>query len=268
MHDPLLPENVFGHTKKVTLFRDAIERVRCETTSSSLRILDIGCGSGYAVTRFLGREGDHVLGIDMYPPNTAYAERHFKKEGLRFACVDVETLSADESVFDVVVMADVLEHLSQPAAVLATAASLLAPGGRLLITVPNGMGPFEIESALSKAWFIGPGLLRLTDVFVALLNKTVLEGVWSRATAALPDDIPYNAHSGHLQFFSRSQVLRLAAGVGLTVFATRSLSFLAGPFTNSLFFPSQAFCRWNVNVADRLPYWMASAWFFECGRAR
>jgi 2-polyprenyl-3-methyl-5-hydroxy-6-metoxy-1,4-benzoquinol methylase len=65
----LLPENVYGHTKKVRLFREAIEHFRAVSNKNSLRILDIGCGSGYAVTRFLGKAGDYVMGIDMYLPN-------------------------------------------------------------------------------------------------------------------------------------------------------------------------------------------------------
>jgi 2-polyprenyl-3-methyl-5-hydroxy-6-metoxy-1,4-benzoquinol methylase len=266
LHDPLLPENVFGHTKKVTLFREAIERVRCESARPSLRILDIGCGSGYAVTRFLGKTGDQVLGVDLYAPNTAYAQFHFKKDGLSFACMDVHSLSAEGRVFDIVVMADVLEHLDDPAGSLSTAVHLMAPGGRLLVTVPNGRGPFELESALSRLPLLGPALLKLTDLLVAVLNKSLLKGVWSRASAWVPDDLPYNIHSGHLQFFSRPEMMELLARVGLEAVNRRSLSFLAGPFTNSLFSPSQAFCKWNARVVDRLPPRLASAWFFECRR--
>jgi 2-polyprenyl-3-methyl-5-hydroxy-6-metoxy-1,4-benzoquinol methylase len=268
LHDPLLPENVFGHTKKVTLFREAIERARCESARPTLRILDIGCGSGYAVTRFLGKTGDQVLGIDMYAPNIAYADAHFKKDGLSFACMDVHWLAADGRVFDIVVMADVLEHLDVPASILAKAVKLIAPGGRMLVTVPNGWGPFELESALSRLPFFGPALLKALDAFVAVLNKSVLKGVWSRASSQVPTDLPYNIHSGHLHFFSRRQLVSLLEGEGLEVRDIRSLSFLAGPFTNSLFSPWQAFCDWNVRVADRLPRRLASAWFVECRMAR
>jgi 2-polyprenyl-3-methyl-5-hydroxy-6-metoxy-1,4-benzoquinol methylase len=76
LYEALLPENVFGHTKKVRLFREAIERLRAASKKSSLRILDIGCGSGYAVTRFLGKTSDHVMGIDMYPPKATLIKVH------------------------------------------------------------------------------------------------------------------------------------------------------------------------------------------------
>lgn len=267
LHDALPPENVYGHTKKVRLLRNAIERVRQESGRASLRMLDIGCGSGYAVTRFLGKVGDDVLGIDMYPPNIAYAEAHFKRDGLSFACLDAHSLAGNDRVFDIVVLADVLEHLDDPATILATAVELLAPSGRLLVTVPNGRGPFEIESALSRVHAAGPVLLWLMDRSIAVLDRTVLRGVWSRAAASLPKNLPYNMDFGHVRFFSRSAMLELIHDTGLEVVGSRNISFLSGPFTNYLFSPFPAFCDWNVQVADRLPYWLASAWFFECSKA-
>lgn len=268
LYEKLPPENVFGHTKKVRQFRVSIERLRRESRKGPLRILDIGCGSGYAVTRFLGKAGDDVLGIDMHPPNIAYAENKFGRQGLRFACMDAHSLSSDGQVYDVVVMADVLEHLDDPASILAAAAELLAADGRLLVTVPNGRGPFEIESALSRTPFLGPTLLKITDLSVAALNKTVMKGTWSRMAASTPNDLPYNIDSGHVQFFSKPEMIKLLYGAGLEVAGSGNISFLSGPFTNYLLAPSQMFCGWNAHVADHLPHWLASAWFFECRQAK
>ncbi len=264
----LLPENVYGHTKKVRLFRESIERFRTMSKNSSLRILDVGCGSGYAVTRFLGKTVDHVMGIDMYPPNIEYAKEHFKHPSLHFLCMDAQTLSTAGEVFDVVVMADVLEHLEDPASILKIAVDLLAPDGRLLVTVPNGKGPFEIESAFSKVPILGSGLLKLLDLFVAMLNKTLMKGAWSRIDELTPKDLPYNIDCGHVQFFSINDMLRLFSGVGLEVDNTANVSVFSGPFTNYLLAPSQHFCGWNVRIANCLPRSIASAWFFECQRVK
>jgi 2-polyprenyl-3-methyl-5-hydroxy-6-metoxy-1,4-benzoquinol methylase len=260
-------ENIFGHTKKVRQFLGVMEHLRSVNKKGALRVLDIGCGSGYAVTRFIGKPDDDVLGIDMYPPNISYAEEKFGRKGLRFACMDANSLSADGQVFDVVVMADVLEHLDDPASIVATAVKLLAPHGRLLVTVPNGSGPFEIECALSRTPFLGRALLKLTDLAVAVLNKSVMKGVWSRMAALTPNDLPYNIDSGHVQFFSKPEMTKLLNTAGLEVANTVNISFLSGPFTNYLLAPSQKFCRWNTHVADHLPHWLASAWFFECRKA-
>lgn len=263
VYPDLLPENVFGHRHKVECLRASMDGLRAPQRPH-LRVLDAGCGSGYAVTRFLPRRGDRVVGIDLYAPSIDYGQRNFGGEELRFVCADLATLPYGEGQYDVVVLADVLEHIDDPLAVLSAAAARLVPGGLLLASVPNGRGPFEIESALSRVPVLGPVLLRLTDLSVAVLNKFIMKGAWSRMTDSTPVDLPYNADSGHVQFFSRPEMISLIRGAGLEVAGSKSLSFLAGPFTNYLLSPSQAFCRWNVRSASRLPHWLASAWYFEC----
>lgn len=263
---PTLPtENVFGHRRKVEYLRASIDALRTPECPY-LRILDAGCGSGHAVTRFLPRRGDLVLGIDMYAPAIDYAQRNFGGEDLRFVCANLSTLPQSEGEYDVVVLADVLEHLEDPLTVLSTAVARLAPHGLLLASIPNGRGPFEIESAVSRWPFIGKTLLKITDLAVALLNKTVLRGVWSRHIDGTPSDLPYNEESGHVQFFTQARFLALLASVGLYARKSRSLSLLGGPFTNYWFAPSKAFCAWNVAVVAKLPQWTASAWYFECER--
>jgi 2-polyprenyl-3-methyl-5-hydroxy-6-metoxy-1,4-benzoquinol methylase len=264
MHDVLLPENVFGHTKKVKLFRSSIEKTRQEKMPKSLRILDIGCGSGYAVTRFLGKTGDDVLGVDLYAPNIHFATEHFRNEGMRFQCVDVESLSSNGEIFDVVVLADVLEHLNNPAGLLGVVSKLIEENGRVLVTVPNGRGPFEIESAISRIPLIGSILLKTVGFAVAFLNRFILKGLWTCSQEIYPHDLPYNADSGHLQFFSKSDMFQILKNAGFSVIQFQNLSFLAGPFTNTIFTPWKSFCKFNVRIADILPYWQASAWFFEC----
>ena len=264
--DALPPENVFGHVKKVRLIRDAIERRRRVDGKLSLKILDIGCGNGRAVTRFLGRSDDTVLGIDMHSQSVEYASASFKRPGMQFMCMDAESLSSDGERFDVVVLADVLEHLESPSVVLNVAERLLEPGGVLVATVPNGYGPFEIESAISRLPVVGPSLLWLTDRLVALADKTLLKDVWSRAVVNDPVDVPYNAESGHVQFFSRRAIRRLFHKCGLETVYEANLSFLSGPFTNYLFSPFSRFCQANVWIADKLPVCVVSAWYFECRR--
>jgi 2-polyprenyl-3-methyl-5-hydroxy-6-metoxy-1,4-benzoquinol methylase len=264
--DALPPENVFGHTKKIRLIREAIERRRRVDGKLQLKILDIGCGNGRAVTRFLGRRGDTIVGIDMHSPSVEYASASFKRPGLRFMCMDAESLSSDGERFDVVILADVLEHLDSPSVVLDVAGRLLEPGGVLIATVPNGYGPFEVESAISRLPIIGSALLWVTDRLVALANKTLMKDVWSRAAANAPAEVPYNAESGHVQFFSQRSIKRLLHNCEFETVFEANLSFLSGPFTNYFFSPFSKFCHANVWIADKLPLCVVSAWYFECRR--
>lgn len=265
IHPELLPENVFGHRRKVENLRRSLDSLRRDDRPN-LRILDAGCGSGYAVTRFLPRKGDRVVGLDMFEPSIDYARRNYGCDELQFICANLDTLPQRDGEFDVVVLADVLEHLDDPLSVVRAAVARLAPGGLLLASIPNGRGPFEIESSVSRAPLIGPILLRATDLMVAVLNKTILRGVWSRHVDAAPDDLPYNIESGHLQFFTLGRFVEMLGKAGLTVRKQERLSFMAGPFTNYWWAPSQGFCAANVAIAQRLPMSVVSAWYFECER--
>jgi SAM-dependent methyltransferase len=261
----LPPENVFGHTHKLSLCLEACARMRIRRAGNSLQILDVGCGSGYAVTRFLGGAGDEALGIDLHEPNIRYARRAFARPGLRFECRDAESLIGERQTYDIVVLADILEHLTDPGAVLRNCRRLLRNDGLLLVTVPNGFGSFEFESALSRMPLLGTLLLKATEYAVAVLNKFgPLKGKWSAAAGAAPADLPYNLESAHLQFFTSRRLVALLRGAAFDVTRTENLCFLAGPFTNFLLGASPGFCRWNVAVARRLPRLAASAWYFEC----
>ena len=77
----------------------------------------------------------------------------------RLLAQDLATL-ADAS-FDVIIASEVLEHIPSPEL---TEFSLLAkkvrPQGRLLVTVPNGYGWFELENFESGQFYVGPLLLK------------------------------------------------------------------------------------------------------------
>ena len=238
----------------------ALARLRRQRTRG-LDVLDIGCGNGAALTRFLVAPGDHVLGVDTHEPSIEYARTRFGGPGLEFRNLAVEGLLAEGRRFDAVVLADVLEHIPDPAPVLAAGARLLREGGRVLLTVPNGFGPFEVESWLSRQPVFGPASLWVVDHLVAVLNRFVFKDAWTRVVT--PSDVPYNAECGHVRFFTRGALLRAAARAGLSVEHEAGLSWLSGPYTNYLLAPSRAFCAFNNWMADRLPRWLVSAWFFE-----
>ncbi len=96
---------------------------------SARRVLDLGCGEG-AISRVLLERGYEVVSLDSHAPQT-----HLP----RFIQADLtEDLPlAPRDLFDVVILADVLEHLVTPAKLLRQAMSHLARGGRLLVSLPN-----------------------------------------------------------------------------------------------------------------------------------
>jgi tRNA (mo5U34)-methyltransferase len=100
------------------------------------RILDIGCGNGYYGWRMLGQGAECVIGID---PTLVFvmqwlACRHFSGPVPNYVLpLGVEDLPAGADGFDTVFSMGVLYHRRDPVSHLKRLASLLKPGGQLLL---------------------------------------------------------------------------------------------------------------------------------------
>jgi len=97
-----------------------------------LRILDVGCGPGWVAAE-LRRRGHHVTGVDLI------AHEGIADRTDRFFSADVEHGLPDEvgSGFDVIIAADVIEHVRNPDELLADLAGRLGPHGLIIASVPN-----------------------------------------------------------------------------------------------------------------------------------
>jgi 2-polyprenyl-3-methyl-5-hydroxy-6-metoxy-1,4-benzoquinol methylase len=96
------------------------------------RVLDYGCGSGAYLSHMRGF-GHAVVGVDFDPVAVA---------AVRSAGIECHTPSEAERLgwsdaFDAVTLAHVIEHVHEPAALLAQLARMLRPGGTLFVETPN-----------------------------------------------------------------------------------------------------------------------------------
>jgi methionine biosynthesis protein MetW len=118
---------------------------------SGKRVLDVGCSTGYFAAALAAR-GNEVLGVE-YDEASAEAAR---SRGIEVLVADLETtdLAAHfgEASFDVVVYADVLEHLRDPLPVLRATHRLLRPGGFVVVSLPN-VAHGDIRMALLEGRF-------------------------------------------------------------------------------------------------------------------
>lgn len=102
------------------------------------RIVEVGSGLGY-LTYALHRAGYDVRGVELSPVAVEDATRQF---GPLYRCGDALSMADEGERFDVVVLTEVIEHLTDPARFLRQLSALLAPGGVILVTTPNkGYGP-------------------------------------------------------------------------------------------------------------------------------
>lgn len=259
-------ENVYGHAKKVRLTLDVIREMHARSVSTTFHILDIGCGSGFAVTQFLDLFDDTVLGIDFHQPNVEYANRHFANGHLMFACLDATQLRDEGKRYDVIVLTDVLEHLHEPQRLLRLVYDLVAPDGRVIVSIPNGFGPFEIESWLHRLPVAGRIFDRCFAAVAFALNRWIFRGKWTELQKREPEDLPYNSESPHVQWFTRSRFRQLIENAGFKIEGMSNLSIFSGPFSNYLVGPFETVCELNARLADKLPGSVASAWWMELSK--
>jgi SAM-dependent methyltransferase len=147
-------------------------------------ILDVGCG--YATTsERLRRLGNQVTGVESSPEAVVKAgERLDEVIAADLRAGDQIAARLGERRFDAIVFADVLEHLDWPAPVLKSYLRYLAPGGSVIVSLPN-----------VGNWSSRLGLLagRFEYADTGVLDRT------------------------HLRFFTRKSARRLIEDAGLHI---------------------------------------------------
>jgi 2-polyprenyl-6-hydroxyphenyl methylase/3-demethylubiquinone-9 3-methyltransferase len=108
-------------------------------TLAGKKILDIGCGGGI-LSEAMALKGANVTGIDMGEMALKVAKMHLHESELK---IDYQMITAEElaqqnpNEFDVVTCLEMLEHVPDPASIVAAAACLLKPDGQLFFSTIN-----------------------------------------------------------------------------------------------------------------------------------
>jgi len=98
-------------------------------------VLDVGCGLGETLAYHASR-GCRALGVDVDPNVAPNARAH----GLDLRIAPFESAGLEAESFDYLTMDQVIEHAADPGAALRQTARVLRPGGRAVLSTPNGHG--------------------------------------------------------------------------------------------------------------------------------
>lgn len=148
------------------------------------RVLDVGCGAGEVGRALRAAGATSLTGVELNA-TAAEAARALFDEVL---VGDVEALARDGALdgpFDTVVLYDVIEHLVDPAALLAAIGPLVATDGRIHVSVPNAR-------------------------HFSLMRDLVLRGTFGYADWGHRDRT-------HLRWFTRRDLVQLLAEAGWRV---------------------------------------------------
>lgn len=249
----MIPENVYGSRKRLEWI--------CSRLDKESAVVDLGCGTGLMVTIPLIKLGYRLIGVDDDEASVSYGRNLLKADGLDAERIQTRSLAKLAVRPDVIIASEVLEHLPQPAlsTLLAELHRSLRPGGRLLVTVPNGYGWFEWESFL---WYrVGLGRLLEWTLVAKAVTWLKLRFLGPRPDLVHPSSL---SPLPHVQAFTFDSIQSLLRAHGFEVVEISGSVLFCGPFTNLLFTGIGPVMRANAWLGSRFP--RRAAGFFVSAR--
>lgn len=158
------------------------------------RALDVGCGAGL-LSEAMAREGARVTALDLAPELIDVARLHLLEARLEHPGLEVdyrlqpvEALAEElPGAFDVITCMEMLEHVPDPAAVVAACARALAPGGRLFLSTLNRT-PKAFATAILGAEYVLGLLPKGTHRYGQFIKPSEL-AAWVRDARLLLEDV-------------------------------------------------------------------------------
>jgi SAM-dependent methyltransferase len=188
------------------------------------KIIELGCGAGDILMSL--RKYEQTIGIDI----DEYQVRTARSLGLDARKGNASTYVGPDAPYDAVILSEVIEHVLQPDLLLANASRNLRPNGLLLLTTPNGFGPWEFhETHLNMR-----KTLRRSNILRRLLGMRRLET---------------GDGYEHCQWFTMRRLLRLTSAAGFALVEQQNSDFITGSWR-------------DIALASKLPSWTVSGWYF------
>jgi 2-polyprenyl-6-hydroxyphenyl methylase / 3-demethylubiquinone-9 3-methyltransferase len=153
------------------------------------RVVDVGCGGGILSEAMAGR-GAAVLGIDLADKPLGVARLHKLESGaaVDYRLVAAEALAAEApGGFDVVTCMEMLEHVPDPASTIRACATLVRPGGSVVLSTIN-RNPKSYLFAIVGAEYVLGLLPKGTHDYAKFVRPAEVSG-WARAAGLVTEKL-------------------------------------------------------------------------------
>jgi 2-polyprenyl-6-hydroxyphenyl methylase/3-demethylubiquinone-9 3-methyltransferase len=129
---------------------------RAASPFAGLDILDVGCGGGL-IAEPMARLGARVTGIDAAEAAIAAARGHARESGLEidYRATTAEALAEEGAGFHVALALEVVEHVPDPPALIATLGRLVRPGGLVILSTLNRTPQSFVKAIVGAEWVMG-----------------------------------------------------------------------------------------------------------------
>ncbi|MET0892459.1 MAG: class I SAM-dependent methyltransferase [Pseudoxanthomonas sp.] len=126
-------------------------------------VVDVGCGDGGALN-FCAARGAHLIGVDIDPSVIAHVQKRLEGSAARkmeFMLIESTTLPVADATATRVICTEVLEHVDDPAQVMAELARIGKPGARYLLSVPDALQENLQKQVAPDSYFQKPNHVRI-----------------------------------------------------------------------------------------------------------
>jgi 2-polyprenyl-6-hydroxyphenyl methylase / 3-demethylubiquinone-9 3-methyltransferase len=181
------PEGEFRPLHDINPLR--LEWIAQHAALDGAKVLDVGCGGGI-LAEAMARRGARVTGIDLSEKALRVAELHLheSKLAIEYQRVNVEDYAASRpETFDVVTCMELLEHVPDPASMVAACARLVRPGGQVFFSTIN-RNPKSYLFAVVGAEYVLGLLPKGTHDYQRFIKPSELAR-WSRAAGLRVDEL-------------------------------------------------------------------------------
>ena len=150
--------------------------------TSGKTVLDVACGTGILIPRYLERQVSSITAIDISPEMARLCAEKFPNPAVQVLCADAETYPFSQT-FDCVMVYNAFPHFPDPERLIRRLSALVKSGGTL--TIAHGMPRREIDRRHEgPARHVSRSLLSLEELHALMARDLTV-------TTAISDEAMY-----------------------------------------------------------------------------